>query len=89
MIINSLLTKIKIFGESLVKTLYHLFKTIINENPELLSKPILEKANHEFHSILTHNENKIPIKGIYYVSKTAARIGSHLGFPIEKYETQI
>ena len=54
-IINNLVHKVKFYGEPLVRTLYYLFKIVLNEKPELFAKTLLETTHQEFHSLLTHN----------------------------------
>lgn len=34
--------------------------------------------------ILLTNEGKLPVKGLYYASKIAARLAVYMGRPIEK-----
>jgi hypothetical protein len=39
--------------------------------------------------ILLTNEGKLPVKGLYYASKIAARLAVFMGRPIEKAEANL
>ena len=84
----AIINKIKVYGNVLVEAVYHLVKGLINEGLEL-PKVTYEKAYGEFNHICIHNEMKLPLRGVYYASKTAARLGVYLGVHIEKLEAQL
>jgi len=77
----AIIAKIKVYGNVLVEAVYHLVKSLINEKVDL-PKVTYEKAYEEFNHICVHNEMKLPLRGVYYASKTAARLGVMLGVHI-------
>ena len=77
----AIIAKIKVYGNVLVEAVYHLVKRLINEKIDL-PKVTYEKAYEEFNHICVHNEMKLPLRGVYYASKTAARLGVMLGIHI-------
>lgn len=84
----TIISKIKVYGNVLVEAVYYLVKSLINEHVEL-PKVTYEKAYEDFSNISINNETKLQLRGVYYASKTAARLGVYLGVPIEKLETQL
>ncbi len=79
----TIISKIKIYGNVLVEAVYHLVKGLIKQKIDL-PKITYEKAYEEFNHICVHNEMKLPLRGIYYASKTAARLGVSIGVHINK-----
>lgn len=78
----TIIHKIKVYGTILVETVYYLMKNIILEGVEL-PKTTYEKVYEQFNHICIHNEYKLPLRGVYYASKTAARVGAFLNIHIE------
>ena len=58
----------------MVELLYHLIKSIIQKQPNLLPKSTYNKIGTQFHSQLVNPEEKMPVKGTYLMSKVVAMI---------------
>ena len=83
-----ILSKIKTFGANLIHSFYYMMKSIIVQNIEL-PKNLYDKIYQECMIILLTNEGKLPIKGLYYASKIAARLAVYLGRSIERAEANL
>lgn len=82
-LILTILGKLRTFGANLVHSFYYLIKSIIVERIEL-PKTLYDKVYQECMIILLTNEGKLPVKGLYYASKIAARLAVYMGRPIDK-----
>lgn len=82
-LVLSILGRIKAIGQNLIQSFYYFIKSIVNEGLEL-PKTVFEKVFEEITATALHNTDKVSVKGLYYASKTSARIGVLLGKPIER-----
>lgn len=82
-LIISILGRIKSIGQNLIQSFYYFIKSIVKEEIEL-PKNVFEKVFEEITATTLHNTDKVSVKGLYYASKTSARIGVLLGKPIER-----
>jgi hypothetical protein len=87
-LILTILGKLRTFGANLVHSFYYMIKSIITQNIEL-PKNLYDKIHQECMVILLTNEGKLPIKGLYYASKIAARLSVFMGRSIERAEANL
>lgn len=87
-LIIAILGKFKVIGNNLLQTFYYLINTVIKEGVQL-PKNIFEKIYEETTTITLNSPEKVTVKGLYYASKTSARVAVLLGKPIEQIESQL
>ena len=87
-LIIAILGKFKVIGNNLLQTFYYLINTVIKEGVQL-PKNVFEKIYEETTTITLNSPEKVTVKGLYYASKTSARVAVLLGKPIEQIESQL